>query len=1152
MGELLWVAVPGGLTTPDQALLRLLVIPRLDPGTKLAAAGLAHWPPPALTQPGSTLSVDLAPAADGPVTTHPAVPGSEVQQGVWEAFFGPDAGVRPARPAPRRQLSVRPTAADAQRVAGTYQAAARTLRGADSVPAYQDKVRSELAGYQDDEAPAAPQAGGEGAAAGSGPPDVHQVLSLLREHPAVMRAMGLILTLPLPAAVLPAADEGVVRVRWDTPAAGLPPIVSPWSAYGRTDFLPSGSDAADLAHGMLMLGRPHWDLTTIDAASALARLRDAARTEAAAAADAAAVAAARAAALAAEETGTEAGEEAPAAEAPPAEADTGPRAPALPALRTAGILLVREGCEELLAARQQEGDARVGRPGGELPVLTAEHLLLGYRLDARVYGETWHSLCRRLATYTAGGRALATDLKEEGHIKARSAVDHGDGVLRTDEVVAGWNGWSPVVPRPTLDGRAAGDADGTGNSLPFDFGWTMKPEPGSLLKLRFGTPYQLRVRAVDIAGGGRAPEDPSPDGCDSERVLFARHEPVSSPTVTLPDGVAETALGPGATTYVMVVRDEEDAPGGRPADASRSLLPPVASFDVAERHGTFDGAAPGDTFGLLQRDRLADPAAVGVAVFLRPAPGGPAADLEPKKWQGEWPDRPGKHLSLRARRPGEPTMDWNTDDELTVALSPAEEVTLDVSSFLDATTLGSFALSGWLPQDTDAGADAKVLDEALTAVVTGRNPMISPSAALTLVHAVKRPLSTPAGTLRADRAEGATYADLVPEPAALGVHMPSTAALEVTGAWTEVDDSGSRPVSAPAGTVLLGRGDTEVPAIRHEFHDTRHRRVTYTLTANGRFRQYYGAGAPEDFQTSATTPEVMVLSSARPVVPQVLSVVPAFTWTSQQDGGSVVRRRLGNRLRFELARPWFTTGAEEALALLVPQGEPSDALLPYVTLQGRDPIWDTGEPPVSPVIDGARLTLAEDESLSVLAVPCPVWSHGDSWYADIALPGTASYCPLVRPAVARLQTHSIPGLQLSPVVRTDFVPLLPDRTLTVTPGQEQVQVLLDGIGPSGAGSESNQVQVAVERQPAAGAGIDGSAADPADPEAPGWTTVGEAHGVLGDLVTVDAPAPGPLRVRVREQEMLVPGDPRPPLPGAEPEPASELGRRVVFTDVVPL
>lgn len=1147
MGELLWVAVPGGLTTPDQALLRLLVIPRLDPGTKLAAAGLAHWPPPALTQPGTTLPVDLAPAADGPVTTHRAVPGSDAQTGVWEAVFGPDAGVRPAQPAPQRRLSVRPTAADTRRVAGTYQAVAGTLRGADSVPAYQDKVRSELAGYQDDEMPAVPQAS---AAAGGEPPDVHQVLALLREHPAVMRAMGLVLTLPVPAAALPAADEGVVRVRWDTPAAGLPPVVSPWSAYERTEFLPSGSDAADVAHGMLMLGRPHWDLHTIDAAGALARLRDAARTEAAAAADAAAVAAARAAALAAEETGAEAGEEAPPAEASHAAADTGPRAPALPALRTAGILLVREGREELLTALQQEGDARVGRPGAELPVLTAEHLLLGYRLDARVFGETWHSLCRRLATYSAGGRTLAGELKEEGHIKARSAVDHGDGVLRTDEVVAAWNGWSPVVPRPTLDGRAAGDADGTGNSLPFDFGWTMKPEPGTLLKLRFGTPYQLRLRVVDIAGGGRAPEDPSPDGCDSEQVLFGRHEPISAPTVTLPDGVAGTALGPGATTYVMVVRDQEDAPDGRPADASRSLLPPVTSFDIVERHGRFDGAAPGDTFGLVKRDRLPDPAAAGVAVFLRPGPGGPAADLEPKRWQGDWPDQPGKRIALRARRPGEPTMDWNTDDELAVALSPAEQVTLDVSSFLDATTLGAFALSGWLPQNADAGADAEVLDETLAAVVTGRNPMISPAAALTLLHAVKRPLSTPAGTLRADRTEAMTCADLVPEPAALGVDMPSTAVLEVTGAWTEVDDAGSRPVSAPAGTVLLGRGDTGIPAIRHEFHDTKHRRVTYTLTANSRFRQFYGAGAPEDFQTSATTPEVMVLSSARPVVPQVLSVVPAFTWTSRQDGGSVTHRRLGNRLRFELARPWFTTGADEALALLVPQGEPPDALRPYVTLQGRDPIWDTGEPPVSPVMDGAKLTLAEDESLSVLAAACPVWSHGDSWYADVLLPGTASYCPMVRPAVARLQEHSIPGLQLSPVVRTDFVPLLPDRTLTVTPGQQEVQVLLDGVGPSGP--ERNQVLATVERQPAAGAGVDGSAADPADPDAPGWVTVAEAQGALGDLLTVGAPAPGPLRVRVRERETVAPGDPPPPLPGAEPEPPSEMGHRAVFTDVVPL
>jgi hypothetical protein len=1146
MGELLWVAVPGGLTTPDQVLLRLLVVPRLDPGTKLAAAGLAHWPPPALTQPGTTLAVDLAPAADGPVTTHQAVPGSDVQPGVWEAFFGPDSGVRPAQSAPQRQLSVRPTAEDTRRVVGTYQASAKTLRGPDSLPAYQDKVRSELAGYQDEETPTVPQTS---ATPDTEPPDVHRVLSLLREHPAVMRAMGLILSLPVPAAALPAVDEGVVRVRWDAPPAGLPLIVSPWSAYERTEFLPSGSDAADLTHGMLALGRPHWDLNTIDAASALGRLRDAARTDAAAAADAAAVAAARAAAQAAPEAGMEAGEESPPA-ATPAATDTGPRAPALPALRTAGILLIREGREEQLTARQQEGDARVGRPGDELPVLTAEHLLLGYRLDARVFGEKWHSLCRRLATYSAGGRTLAADLKEEGHIKARSAVDHGDGVLRADEVVACWNGWSPVVPRPALDGRPAGDADGTGNSLPFDFGWKMKPEPGTLLKLRFGKPYQLRVRVVDIAGGGRAPDDPSPDGCDSEQVLFGRHEPISAPTVALPDGVAETALGPGATTYVMVVRDQDDAPDGRPADAMRSLLPPVATFDIAERHGKFDGAVPGDTFGLVKRDRLPDPAVTGVAVFLRPEPGGPAADLEPKKWQDNWPDQPGKRISLRARRPGEPTMNWNTDDELTVALSPAEQVTLDISSFLDATMLGSFALSGWLPQNVDGGVDAEVLDEALAAVVTGRNPMISPAATLNLLHAVKRPLATPAGTLQTDRTEGLTYADLVPEPVLLGVHTQSTGTLEVTGSWTEVDDSGSRQVSAPAGTVLLGRGDTEIPAVRHEFHDTKHRRVTYTLTANSRFRPYYGAGAPEDFQTSAPTPEVVILNSARPVVPQVLSVVPAFTWTSQQDGGTVTRRRLGNRLRFELARPWFTTGADEALALLVPQGEPTDALLPYVTLQGRDPIWDTADPPISPVLDGPEFTLAEDESLSVLAAACPVWSHGDSWYADIALPGTSSYCPMVRPAVARLQEHSVPGLFLSPVVRTDFVPLLPDRTLTVTPGQQQVLVELNGIGPTGP--EPNQVLVTVEHLSAADTGLDGSAADPADPDALGWTMVSEASGGLGETLTIDSTAPGPLRVRVRERETVLPGAPRPPAPGAEPEPPSELTDRVVFTDVVPL
>ncbi|MER7585777.1 hypothetical protein [Kitasatospora sp. NPDC097691] len=1149
MSELLWVAVPGGLTPPDQALLRLLIIPRLDAGTTLTANGLAHWPPQSLTAPGTTLRIDTAAAPGGPVAAHPTAPRSQVQGGVWEAFFRPDAGVRPAVPIPQREVSVRPTAAEKRRILATYQTSAMVLRSADSLPAFHNTVRSELAKYQDDETPPAPAANAPaGTGPDAGPPDVHRVLALLREHPAVLRAMGLILELPVPVADLPDTDEGVIRVGWDTPPAGLPPIASPWSAYTRATFLPTGADGADLTDGMLALGRPHWDLTTIDTVSALGRLRDAAATEAASARAAAAAGPAP--------DGEQNGEPDPAAVRP----ETGDHAPTLPALRTAGILLIRDGHEEQLKDRQREGNTQVGRPGIELPVLTAEHLLLGYRFDVRVFGETWHSLNRRLATYSVGGQTVARRTPEEGHVKARSGIDHGDGVLRTDEVLARWDGWSLTAPRPTFDGRVTGDPTGATNTLPFDFGWTMEPEPGTLLKLRFGKLYQIRARVADIAGGGRPPESPSPDGSDSDTVLFGRHEPIGSPTVTLPDGVEAGALGPGATTFVMVVRAEEDEASRPSADAVRSLLPPPAAFETVERHGMFDLAGPDDTFGLVLRETLPDPAAAGAAVFLRPEPGGPPADLEPKGWQGAWPDLASKRIVLHVRRPGEPTVDWTTDDDLTVALGPAQQVTLELSSFLDSTTLGSFALNAWLPRNL-GGDHPDVLEDALSAVVSGRNPMITPARTLTLLHTVKRPLATPAGTLKSQRTEGQTFSDLVPTPdppgaqtastGPLGVHTASTGTLTVTGSWAEVDDSGTHPASGHVTTVPVGRGDTELPTLRHEFGDTKHRQVTYTLTATSRFRPYYGSGAPEDFQTtSAPTPEIDVPSSARPAAPQVLSVVPAFTWATAQNGATITHRRLGNRLRVELARPWFLTGAEEALALLVSQGEPTENLLPYVTLFGRDPIWDTVIPPHSPALDGLHVALAEID-LKVLAVPHPVWSHGDSWYADLALPATTSYSPLIRPVVARLQTHSLPDLELSPVVRTDFVPLLPDRTLTVERmSGDWIRVTLDGIGPNGP--EPNIVRVAVEHPADGGADVDGVAAHQVGPGSIGWVGVGRGRTKLGDSVLVEASAPGPLRVRVRELEQIPSGTPSDQPEKVLTEPSTELSDRVVFTDVVPL
>src|SRR5258708_33032103 len=99
MSELLWVAVPNGLTEGGQgrwARLRVLIVPRLR-ADSLAAAGMADWPPPALET--ARLAVDFAPATDRhPYTVTVDPPHIQAQPRVWQALFGPPMTVKPFQP----------------------------------------------------------------------------------------------------------------------------------------------------------------------------------------------------------------------------------------------------------------------------------------------------------------------------------------------------------------------------------------------------------------------------------------------------------------------------------------------------------------------------------------------------------------------------------------------------------------------------------------------------------------------------------------------------------------------------------------------------------------------------------------------------------------------------------------------------------------------------------------------------------------------------------------------------------------------------------------------------------------------------------------------------------------------------------------------
>ena len=198
---------------------------------------------------------------------------------------------------------------------------------------------------------------------------------------------------------------------------------------------------------------------------------------------------------------------------------TGDKQP-VAALRSAGLgVSRRDRAREVAqnaASAALKNAALSGEPGSI--VLYTEDLLRGYRVDVQPYPpndpQRWQSLCRRHGAYrcTDGGPDL-TFPDDEGYVKGASATGGGadpdDHYLH--ESLFRWTGWSLVAPRPgrTLRDRTdpasgvqgehpesvpdAASAGGNGLAV------TFSAVKGSLPRLRYGMPYRLRARLVDLS-----------------------------------------------------------------------------------------------------------------------------------------------------------------------------------------------------------------------------------------------------------------------------------------------------------------------------------------------------------------------------------------------------------------------------------------------------------------------------------------------------------------------------------------------------------------------------------------------------------------------------------------------------------------------------
>ena len=476
---------------------------------------------------------------------------------------------------------------------------------------------------------------------------------------------------------------------------------------------------------------------------------------------------------------------------------------------------------------------------------------------------------------------------------------------------------------------------------------------------------------------------------------------------------------------------------------------------------------------------LPDPLAAGVAVWLK-TPGQPwgspqlfpfyAGTKYDENVALDWPKC--QHLRIEG---GE---DYgfgfeHTGRVITIPLPKGVRQKVRISSVIRTADVDRMALFQMI-KDTAPGK----ANEMKRRIAEGRHWMFTPWREIELVHAVQKPLVTPSADhlVQAPRAKGQLFTELT---VITPLDGKSTTRLDLNASWSEPDDNDAdadaksapavRPHRQHVVQTVIARADGPnftLDKVQHHFPDTRYRRVTYTLEAASRFKEFFqqtdttffdAAGKPVTTRgggplSPAAAQKVVssnkitwVLNTATPAPPKVLYVMPTFGWL-QAPGTATGSRRVGG-LRVYLDRPWMTTGYNEMLAVVLPLNTPvpgdSVGNVPSVTQWGRDPIRisgaiDNASPPPNafdlakwqgPIAFPGTNFPADEGSLGpegpfeVHGLPVPgqdaasrysVAPHQvgydpdrELWYCDITvnLPG-GSYFPFVRLAVARYQPYS--------------------------------------------------------------------------------------------------------------------------------------------------
>ena len=431
------------------------------------------------------------------------------------------------------------------------------------------------------------------------------------------------------------------------------------------------------------------------------------------------------------------------------------------------------------------------------------------------------------------------------------------------------------------------------------------------------------------------------------------------------------------------------------------------------------------------------------------------------RYAGDWPEKEPFRLQLEDA----PRLQGQLDGRvLRIGLPPGDVQRFRLASSLDKDDLDLFGVWRMLPDPIRTNPDVA------EAAADGWLWALTPFEDVTLVHAVQRPLEAPRPTkvLASRPGEGSTDIHFL---GAVDVHGPTTEQLTAEADWTEPMDDLSLPrpenqkrkaiafktsigtnedlailagAQEDAEHEVPGMGPVRVHSAVHRIDDTKHHIIRYRFRAATRFKEYFDPellvpeptegeqdpSLPVDDGQSVVGPvlELSIPSSAKPTAPVVHSVLPLFRWDEgtepEQPVGFRRRRRAGVRIYLE--RPWYSSGENELLGVLVAPPGGDSGLEDVVSQWGSDPVW------VSAPVGNRAMLLELDDLIRMTG------------FDD--RPGDAM--PVVPPAVLPLperEKTSEPTAEAS--LRIDEldprlirrIGLISDRVLAVQPGGDETQ-----------------------------------------------------------------------------------------------------------------